>query len=198
MTLGFKDFVAGDVLTAAQVDGYLMRQTFMVFATDAARDSALSGNLEEGMHAYTEDNNRHYFYTGAAWVILSEPRQSWSPTVTQGSSITGTVNRGWYRRSDGLYEARLVFTCTNGGTPTEPIVITTPETALSTADLCGTYGFDFLSNTPDVFYSGEVVAASTTSIQLAGSSGAITVNSLGDTKTIANTDVIRVHLFGTY
>jgi hypothetical protein len=198
MTLGFKDFVAGDVLTAAQVDGYLMRQTVMVFATDAARDSALSGNLEEGMHAYTEDNNRHYYYTGAAWVILSEPRQSWAPTVTQGSSITGTVNRGWYRRSEGHYEARLVFTCTNGGTPTEPIVISAPETAASVNDLCGTYGFEFLSNSPDVFYQGELVAASTTSVQLSGVPGATTTNSLGATITIANTDVIRLHLFGTY
>jgi hypothetical protein len=34
---GFKDFTAGDILTAAQVDEYLMQQTVMRFANTAAR-----------------------------------------------------------------------------------------------------------------------------------------------------------------
>ena len=55
MGSGFKDFAAGDVLTAADVDGYLMRQTVMTFADASARDTALSGVLDEGMVAYLED-----------------------------------------------------------------------------------------------------------------------------------------------
>ena len=58
MGSGFKDFAAGDILTAADVDGYLMRQTAMTFADAAARDSALSGVLDEGMIAYLEDTNQ--------------------------------------------------------------------------------------------------------------------------------------------
>ena len=36
---GFKDFQAGEVLTAVDVDTYLMQQTIMVFAGTAARGS---------------------------------------------------------------------------------------------------------------------------------------------------------------
>tara|TARA_R110001592_G_scaffold227328_1_gene483518 strand:- start:129 stop:620 length:492 start_codon:yes stop_codon:yes gene_type:complete len=64
---GYKDFVAGDPLTAAQVDGFLMRQSVMVFASASARDAALSGVLVEGMHAYTSDADTLWFYNGSAW-----------------------------------------------------------------------------------------------------------------------------------
>ena len=64
---GYKDFVAGDPLTAAQVDGYLMRQSVMVFASTSARDAALSGVLAEGMFCYTSDTDTVWYYTGTAW-----------------------------------------------------------------------------------------------------------------------------------
>lgn len=67
MGSGFKDWAAGDILTAADVDGYLMRQTVMTFADASARDSALSGVLDEGMMAYLEDTNATTYYDGSAW-----------------------------------------------------------------------------------------------------------------------------------
>jgi len=72
MGSGFKDWAAGDVLTAADVDGYLMRQTAMTFADASARDTALSGVLDEGMVAYLEDTDRFTFYTGSAWVDIAQ------------------------------------------------------------------------------------------------------------------------------
>jgi len=70
MGSGFKDWAAGDVLTAADVDGYLMRQTVMTFADASARDTALSGVLDEGMVAYIEDTNAITVYNGSAWVSV--------------------------------------------------------------------------------------------------------------------------------
>jgi len=70
MGSGFKDWTAGDVLTAADVDGYLMRQTVMTFADASARDTALSGVLDEGMVAYLEDVNALTVYNGSAWVAV--------------------------------------------------------------------------------------------------------------------------------
>jgi len=67
MGSGYRDFTAGAVLTADQVDGYLMRQSVMTFADASARDTALSGVLDEGMHAYLEDTDLLTFYTGSAW-----------------------------------------------------------------------------------------------------------------------------------
>ena len=68
---GYKLFNTGDVLTAAQVNTYLQEQTVMVFATSAARTSALSGVLAEGMVSYLQDTNAVEVYNGSAWVGVS-------------------------------------------------------------------------------------------------------------------------------
>jgi len=65
---GYKLFNTGDVLTAAQVNTYLQEQTVMVFASSAARTSALSGVLAEGMMSYLQDTNSVEVYNGTSWV----------------------------------------------------------------------------------------------------------------------------------
>jgi hypothetical protein len=45
---GSKLFVSGDVLTAAQVNTYLMDQTVMRFADEAARTTAFGGHIPDG------------------------------------------------------------------------------------------------------------------------------------------------------
>ena len=64
---GRKTFTAGDVLTASDVQNYLMDQTTMVFAGTAARSSAIA-TPTEGMLALTLDNDEIDFYNGSAWV----------------------------------------------------------------------------------------------------------------------------------
>jgi hypothetical protein len=66
--LGFKDFVTGEVLTAADVDGYLM-QGIWVFDDAAARDAAVT-SPEEGNFAFLKDTNVTTYYTGSAWANL--------------------------------------------------------------------------------------------------------------------------------
>jgi hypothetical protein len=65
---GYKLFNTGDVLTAAQVNTYLNEQTVMVFADSAARTTALSGVLAEGMMSYLQDTNAVEVYNGSSWV----------------------------------------------------------------------------------------------------------------------------------
>jgi hypothetical protein len=67
---GYKLFVTGDVLTAAQVNTYLQEQTVMSFADAAARTSALSAVLAEGMMSYLRDTNAVQVYNGSAWVAV--------------------------------------------------------------------------------------------------------------------------------
>lgn len=72
---GAKLFTSGAVLTAAQVNTFLMDQAIMRFATTAARDAAFGGagepTLAEGMFAYIDADNKLYFYTGSAWQEFS-------------------------------------------------------------------------------------------------------------------------------
>jgi hypothetical protein len=66
--LGKKTFASGDPLTAAQVNGYLMDQSVMRFASAAARDAAIPSPTE-GMNCYLDDQNWLMVYTGSAWTI---------------------------------------------------------------------------------------------------------------------------------
>ena len=68
---GYKLFQTGDVPTAAQVNTYLNEQTVMVFASAAARTSALTSVLAEGMVSYLQDTNAVEVYNGSAWVGVS-------------------------------------------------------------------------------------------------------------------------------
>jgi len=83
--LGFKDFVTGEVLTAADVDGYLM-QGVWVFASAAARDAAVT-SPQEGNFAYLKDTNTTTYYTGSAWASLIGGGSSFA-----GASLTNATN----------------------------------------------------------------------------------------------------------
>jgi hypothetical protein len=82
--LGFKDFVTGEVLTAADVDGYLM-QGVWVFASAAARDAAVT-SPQEGNFAYLKDTNVTTYYTGSAWANLDTTGMT-NPMTTTGDII---------------------------------------------------------------------------------------------------------------
>jgi len=64
---GYKDFVNGDVLSATQVDTYLMEQSTMVFATTGDRDTALATAKSEGMLTYISATNQVQLYQNATW-----------------------------------------------------------------------------------------------------------------------------------
>ena len=110
--LGFKDFVTGEVLTAADVDGYLM-QGVWVFASAAARDAAVT-SPQEGNFAYLKDTNVTTYYTGSAWANLDTTGMT-NPMTTTGDTIYS---------SSGSTPARLGIGTTGqvltvaGGVPT--------------------------------------------------------------------------------
>lgn len=90
---GYKLFNSGDVLTAAQVNTYLMQQTVMVFANAAARTTALSGVVSEGMMSYLQDTNAVEVYDGSAWVASDDPNAIQNSIVdAKGDLITATAD----------------------------------------------------------------------------------------------------------
>jgi hypothetical protein len=89
---GYKLFNTGDVLTAAQVNTYLMEQTVMVFANAAARTTALSGVVSEGMISYLKDTNAVEVYDGSNWVSSDDPNAIQNTIVdAKGDLITATA-----------------------------------------------------------------------------------------------------------
>jgi len=88
--LGFKTFNSGDVLSAADVNGYLM-QGVLVFASTAARDAAITAPAE-GQFAFTKDTNSLFYYDGAAWVASGATGDI--EGVTAGIGISGGGTSG--------------------------------------------------------------------------------------------------------
>jgi hypothetical protein len=76
---GFKVWADEEPLYAADLMGYLMEQTVMVFATTAARDAAIAVPTE-GMITYTKDDNVIRYFDGTLWNAIGE--------ITAGSGIS--------------------------------------------------------------------------------------------------------------
>jgi hypothetical protein len=89
--LGYKEFSTGDVLTAADANGYLASQVVMVFASAAARTSAIA-SPQEGMISYLKDTNSTEYYSGSAWVALGGSSGSIALVKTVTFSGASTVD----------------------------------------------------------------------------------------------------------
>lgn len=84
--LGFKTFTTGEVLSASNVNGYLM-QGINVFADSTARSSAIT-SPQEGQFSFLKDTNATEYYDGSAWVSASGA--SGSQTAIASGSLTGS------------------------------------------------------------------------------------------------------------
>lgn len=92
---GYRTFTAGQTLTAAQVQGYLMKQVTMYFGTTAARDAAITAP-EAGMQVYIDGTyDLWQVYNGSAWVTY-RARGAGTPE----GNVTAAVG-SIYQRTDG-------------------------------------------------------------------------------------------------
>jgi hypothetical protein len=119
--LGRKVFAPGDTLTAADVNGYLMDQSVMVFAGTAARASAIP-SPSAGMVAYSTATSLQV-YDGSAWVNVSTgygvATGGASTAVTVGGTaytlLTFTTDSNLVVSSSGLFDICLVGGGGGGG-----------------------------------------------------------------------------------
>jgi hypothetical protein len=86
-----KVFAANEILTAVDVNSYLMDQAVMVFAGTAARSSAI-GTPSAGMLSYRTDGTAYEYYNGTAWATLVNPGDI--TAVTAGTGLTGGGTSG--------------------------------------------------------------------------------------------------------
>lgn len=106
--MAFKTFTAGSVLTAADLNDYLMEQAVIV-CTSGTRPTG-----QDGMRIKETDTGRELMHDGTNWVIMSEPTQTVaSPTVTNLTVGNGTCTIT-YKRSDGWCD--LLFNFVLGST----------------------------------------------------------------------------------
>ena len=138
---GYKLFNTGDVLTAAQVNTYLQEQAVMRFASAAARTTALSGVLAEGMVSYLDDINQVQVYNGSSWVAVGGS----SPLTTKGDLYTysttdarlGVGTNGQVLTADSTTATGLKWATAGGGGKILQVV--SASTTTSTAVASTTY-----------------------------------------------------------
>jgi hypothetical protein len=141
---GYKLFATGDVLTAAQVNTYLNEQTVMVFADSAARTTALSGVLAEGMMSYLQDTDSVEVYDGTSWTAVGGGGMT-NPMTTTGDVIYSSSGSTPARL--GIGTASQVLAVNSGATAPEWV---TPAagggwTLISTSEPSGATAVDFTS-----------------------------------------------------
>jgi len=93
-----KIFVAGDVLTASDVNTFLMDQSVMTFADSTARASAI-GTATEGMLTYLEDTNAFEYWNGAAYEGIGAPSPTNSTVTTAYTAVVGNAGGFVYSTS---------------------------------------------------------------------------------------------------
>jgi hypothetical protein len=123
MMAGFREFAAGEPLTATNVDDFLMKQSVMKFANAAARDLALGtavvspNALREGMIAYLDDTDDVLKYDGSAWVTVA--------AAAIGSNVVQTVKTNTFSTSSASFVdvTGLTVTITPSSASSKIIVI---------------------------------------------------------------------------
>lgn len=131
--LGFKTFVTGEVLTAADTNGYLM-QGVNVFADAAARTAAIT-SPQEGQMSYLKDTNSVESYSGSAWVAVGgssgfPASTTYTPTVTATSgTATSVTATGNYSQSGKYVVLNVNINITTKGTATGAVIFTLPIAA---------------------------------------------------------------------
>ena len=91
MANGFKVFAVGEVLTAADVNDYLMEQSIGIFADSTARDAQITSPIE-GQFCYLADSNVLQFYNGSSWTnFIGEGDIT---GVTAGTNLSGGGTAG--------------------------------------------------------------------------------------------------------
>lgn len=128
---GFKTFATGDVLSAADVNGYLM-QGVLVFADSAERDAEIT-SPQEGQFAYLKDTDETTYYTGSAWAASSAGMTN--PMTTTGDVIYSSSGSTPARL--GLGTAGQVLQVNSGATAPE---WATPSVAGKSYSLLNTGG----------------------------------------------------------
>lgn len=89
---GWKDWAVGEVVQESDFQSYVQDQVVQVYASSAARGTALGTAVTEGMMSYLSDTDSLEYYNGSAWTGVSNPGDI--TAVTAGTGLTGGGSTG--------------------------------------------------------------------------------------------------------
>ena len=153
--LGRKVFSPGDILAAADVQGYLQDQAVQVYDDSTDRSTTLGTAVSEGMVSYLKDTNAVEVYNGSAWGPVATGDIT---AVTAGTGLTGggtsgdvtlnvntatmvfgaTAVTAAYTAVAGLDNGSIIVTGTAAVTVTVPDILTVGDSLNIIRDTSGT------------------------------------------------------------
>lgn len=187
--LGKKTFVQGTTLNASDVNGYLMEQSVMKFASAAARTTAIP-SPSEAMVTYLDDTNLLYVYDGSGWVSFSPSGvagsgawNAFTPSLTNMTIGNGTLACYWIQIGKTIH-ARGRLTWGSTTSVAGAISIGLPATASSNGSFTGS----LTMRAGGVDYLGYIAPTTTT----------IAVSAVGSAGTYANRVTTSATIPGTW
>jgi len=162
---GKKTFIAGEVLTAQDVNDYLADQVVFNFASDAARSSAIP-TPTEGMLALSKDTQQINYYNGSAFVsaLPIGAWQSYTTTFTGVTTTSGTQSFAFCQIGKTVH-VRGSFTLGASSAITGSITFTVPVTAAVSAT-ASVVGNALFVDTGTAAYAGLVRSTSASAFTL--------------------------------
>lgn len=153
--LGFKTFATGDVLSAADTNGYLM-QGVWTFASAAARTTAVT-SPQQGNVSYLKDTNSLEIYSGSAWVAYGSGDITAVTTTAplQGGASSGAVALTVDAAST---TAAGVVQLSDSTSTTSSVLAATPTAVKSAYDLAnGAIAKTTVTTAGDIIYRNATV-----------------------------------------
>ena len=155
--MAFKTFTAGSVLTATEVNDYLMKQAVIV-CTSATRPSS----PVEGMTIYETDTDQMQVYNGSAWVVIAGTA-AWSTFTPTLTGATLSSSQCAYRITAAKSMNIRAFIVTTAG-------VTSFSFPLPGSASCPTSSLQVLAGAASgSFVSAQISAAGTVSVSCASS-----------------------------
>lgn len=171
-------------------------ETYEGIATEDPDTRPGASERFEGMRVWTSDTKRLWIWDDdvGLWRILTEERQSWVPTITQGVALTTSAPTAWYQRSMGGYSAQARIVISSAGTVSQPFSLSLPEELVTLDEAAG--GFYYL-DVGAVLYAGQLHESTTTETIFVSYNNN---NAFGVTPSLAaaSGDRLTVNFIGTY
>jgi hypothetical protein len=200
MATGDHDWIAGEVVAAANMDDYLQLQVVGQYATGTARDTALSTRKRTGMVTTQADTRTLTAYSGTAWSTVGPvygASTTWAPVLSQSTNFVTTINHESYTRTGRWIQGYARMTVTSGGTSGQPIAITLPAAANLTGSELMTLGTAMikLNSSGFIYYAELVVASSASFAYFAVRTSGATASNYGSVTPLllANLDQVSVN-----
>lgn len=167
MSEGYKNWAAGDTLTAADLEDYTVLQSIMRFADAATRSGAVGAT--EGYTAFLKDLNTITLGTGSTWSTIGPVHgalTSYTPTLVQSGAVTKTALRTTYSRVGRRVTGQFNLAATGAGSATFPVLVGIPVAAVASVDQNDIVGVGFVRDaSANIKYRGLLVHIDTVQLQ---------------------------------